>query len=198
MRRSIAAIAFAVFALPGAAQTWRVEPGEIVTGAEMLSPSKALRRPVSGSFKLVADPSGAAARTGGACLIALQGDACTSDADCVAAAAEGAGKGGDASARHGYCVPEIANAPADALSPRVCWVRPGPQSAYCRVSGAEPLEPNVVVKLPVVEGHVRPRAGNATWRVVTCQNLTPGGCPKPEAVEGVDKQYRYGPARRVR
>ena len=196
----LAVLALAFLAWPAAAQTWRVEPGAVVTGAQMLSPPKALRRPASGSFKLVADPAGAPGRTGGACLIALQGDACTTDADCSVNAARPSKPGnlGDARLHQGYCVPEVTIAPSGLPALGTCWVRPGPQSAYCRTSPLEPLAPNEVVRLPVVEGAYPKGARSTSWRVITCQNLKPGGCANAEAVDGVDRQYRYGPAQRVR
>lgn len=207
MRKSLIGIALvglglAALAQPGLAQTWQVQPGEVVTAAQMLSPPRALRRPVSGAFKLVADPAGAAARTGAACLVALQGDACTTDADCGAPAARPAksksGSSGDARLHQGYCVPEATIAADGTPALGTCWVRPGPQSAYCRSSPLEPLSPNEVVRLPVVEGAYPKGARSTTWRVATCQNLKPGGCANPSAVDGVDKQTRYGPVQRVR
>jgi hypothetical protein len=165
-----------------------VQPGEI--GRVMNS---ALPRPViAGSYMLVASPNGSDDKNvGGACLVfqeVARVRACSSNADCMPKSTSAAGKGADIPANwHGYCALSVPRASA-------CWYRPGPQPAFCDVgrtlvrdqkmrvpaAGFVDVHPAQVGRQPV------------RWRVITCQNLTPGGCAGAASVEGVDKRTLYG------
>ena len=151
-----------------------VEPGHVVQ-----EPNSQL---ISGSIVFKKTPFGKPGMTGGGCLIytpVADPTPCTSNQQCTAARA------GD------YCAPyNNGTAQPDAM---VCWRQP--EQPSCHKSPMTPLEdgktyPFDQLTNPYPVGVSRP----IKWRVVSCQNLVPGGCAGTSPVVGTapGAALRYG------
>jgi len=142
-----------VAALPAAAQTRR----QIVAGSV-----KATGDTISGSFRVGAPRRAGILSngTGGACLVAERSDhACDADQDCSDLRTyyhpDGAayclrGQGGKQHA--------------------TCWVRPGPDLAFCLKSPRAPLPVNSRIELPRINPRVMGAGHDVRWRVHACLN----------------------------
>lgn len=160
-----------------------VEPGEVEIVPQPQAPPQ-----ITGSVTLrqAQDGQGDHARgtvvTGGGCLIYLsvpKAEPCKADDECDRVA------GGVI--RPGYC----ASISDSSASKKVCWYKPEPECCARRPDPKNPLELNVPLKFdnptsPYPPGVRRP----VRWRVVSCQNLKPGGCGSRSIPNG--HLYRYG------
>lgn len=143
-------------ALPALAQTSRaLVPGNV----------RATGGAVTGSFRLIGSSHGVPSLgTGGACLVAdLSRRACHDDEDCRDLRAAYHPDG------WAYCL-----RPKASRGAKRCWIRPGRQSDYCRVSPASPLPLNEDLALPVVDAAPRndPRHDGkpVRWLIHGCLN----------------------------
>ena len=176
--------------LSGAAlDLWRVEPGKV----NQCASSKFL---ICGSFTLQSDPDGLGIKRGGGCLI-FQNEikvSCKSNSACVTRAHP---------AGYAYCArdkegPDITT-DANKSEPKFCWYKTYKTSGDPCIKYQTNLEKDVVHTAaddprrvaPWVPKHSLPDP--VRWRMVTCQNMVPGGCSQMGAVVGVDKFIRYGP-----
>lgn len=155
------------FAQPG---TYRNEAGPIRYRAD---------EGVSGSFRLKKDPGGTwSTGTGGGCLVAdfsasLGDSRCVTHDDCndyLGRFLADLPTGSSAEGAHGYCA-----RPGDTSEPRRCWIRPGPQAAYCLVSPLAPLPLNQPVQIPPapmkgVAAFPLADGRKVRWMVFTCLN----------------------------
>ena len=126
-----------------------------------------------GTYTLRLDANGANSQRGGACLLYQDsGRVNGCDGYCV----------GLKSGWSGYCGPE-----------KTCWYRPGPRSTYCNMSRDVDLiigATNQAPKSGYVSALPEQPVGKAGWRVLTCQNIAPGGCAETE--DGPHRVYRWG------
>jgi hypothetical protein len=191
---------------------WLVDPGDVKVirktvdaGGKtiQLNPPKS----VTGSVKLIPSPYGAESQTGGGCLIYLPKNSptCTEDGPRCSRPASATSNSnspvlGETVVRreNGYCAPKSDRTPdtgSRISTERFCWYQPKPES--CHKSPSVPLPENIEVRFdsptPVLpEDADRP----VLWRVVSCQNLVPGGCG-PNGTPA-QKKLRYGKIKTVR
>ena len=147
-----------------------VEPGDVVQVGQL----------ITGSVTLKSSPAGANSKTGGGCLVYLSvpnAKSCSNDSEC---------KIGNVT---GYCA-SFDRSPGQE-GRKACWHRPDPESCARKQSPQDPLQENVPLTFnppttPYPIGVKKP----VRWRVVSCQNLTPGGCQ--HGIPDQDKKYRFG------
>jgi hypothetical protein len=178
--RKVALLLLASGMLWAATPYFTVEPGEVEVVPQSQAPPL-----ITGSVTLKHAQGGQASGTvvtGGGCLIYLsvpKPEPCEADDKCDRVA------GGVR--RPGYCAP-ISDSSA---SKKVCWYKPEPECCGRRPDPNHPLELNVLLKFgnstsPYPPGVRRP----VRWRVVSCQNLKPGGCKDRSIPNG--HLYKYG------
>jgi hypothetical protein len=171
MRKVVFLLAISMMLAPAAgmaqqtALRYVVKPGDVVPG-----PTAQL---ITGSVTLTSSPSGNSAMTGGGCLIYTS---VPNHKPCDSECATGGG----------YC----ANFGPGQQGPMVCWHQPAQVSCH-----KSPTEPLPVGKTLPFDNPTTPYPGGVQrpirWRVVTCQNLVPGGCAKPDGTDQ-DRVRRYG------
>lgn len=116
---------------------------------------------VSATFKVIESRHGIPSTgTGGACLVAnLSRRACRTDDDCRDLRTTHHANGG------AYCL-----RPKASLGAKTCWVRPGRQSDYCRVSPVSPYPLGEEIALPHINGDPRRDGMPVRWLVHGCLN----------------------------
>lgn len=150
--RTVLLAGIGLCAFPASGQTSKVlVPGNVqATGGA-----------ISGSLRVTESRNGIPSMgTGGACLVAnLSQLACHTDDDCR----------GLRAAYHpdgwAYCL-----RPKSSLGARTCWIRPGGQADYCRVSPVYPYPLNENLALPVVDADPRHDGKPVRWLVHGCLN----------------------------
>ena len=161
----------------GQPEGWKIDPGPIVPQG---GGPRGTHARISGSFKLTRDPGGVNSKSGGGCLVFQPTDDPKPCQDASTCPLLGVGV-------WSYCIPG-----ANGSS---CWVKKAESDCQKFPGG---MEENKIYDLPASSspegtdalplGPSRPVA----WRVVTCQNVKPGGCANATGKEGEDRVTRYG------
>ncbi|MEO5629568.1 MAG: hypothetical protein ABIQ62_07360 [Thermomonas sp.] len=114
---------------------------------------------ISATFKVIESKDGIQSTgTGGACLVAnLSGRECHTDDDCrdlrTAYHPDG----------WAYCLQ-----PKSSIGAKACWIRPGRQADYCRVSPVSPYPLGAEISLPRVDGAPRHDDTPVRWLIHGC------------------------------